>query len=144
MKMKIIISLLLSLVFFCIAAIHFYWAFGGKLFLNAAIPTNEKSEAKVFSPSPLATLFVALIFCALGIFVLLKAGLVLFPLLLWMSNYGLGFIAFVFFVRAIGDFKYAGFFKKTTNTLFAKMDTKYYSPLCLAVAVLTVLLILFK
>jgi hypothetical protein len=57
MKMKIIISLLLSLVFFCIAAIHFYWAFGGKLFLNAAIPTNEKSEVKIFSPSPFTTIF---------------------------------------------------------------------------------------
>jgi glucan phosphoethanolaminetransferase (alkaline phosphatase superfamily) len=142
--MKTTISLILCVIFLSIAAIHFYWAFGGKQFLNAAIPTNEKSEAKVFSPSPLATLFVALIFCALGIFVLLKAGLILFPVPLWISYYGLWFIAFVFMSRAIGDFKYAGFFKKTTNTLFATMDTKYYSPLCLAVAVLTVLLILFK
>jgi glucan phosphoethanolaminetransferase (alkaline phosphatase superfamily) len=142
--MKIVISLILCVIFLSIAAIHFYWAFGGKLFLNAAIPTIEKSEAKVFSPSPLATLFVALIFCAFGVFVLLKAGLVLFPLPLWISNYGLWFIAFIFFVRAIGDFKYAGFFKKIKNTLFAKMDTKYYSPLCLFVAALTMLLILLK
>jgi glucan phosphoethanolaminetransferase (alkaline phosphatase superfamily) len=142
--MKTTISLILCVIFLSIAAIHFYWAFGGKLFLNAAIPTIEKSEGKVFSPSPLATLFVALMFCAFGVFVLLKAGLVLFPVPLWIGSYGLWFVAFVFMSRAIGDFKYAGFFKKTTNTLFATMDTKYYSPLCLAVAVLTVLLILFK
>jgi glucan phosphoethanolaminetransferase (alkaline phosphatase superfamily) len=139
--MKIIISLLLSLIFFSIAAIHFYWAFGGKQFLNAAIPTNENSEAKVFSPSPFTTILVALIFCAVAIFVLIKVGFVFFQLPLWISNYGLWFIAFVFMARAIGDFKYAGFFKKITNTLFATMDTKYYSPLCLSVAILTVLLI---
>jgi glucan phosphoethanolaminetransferase (alkaline phosphatase superfamily) len=142
--MKTTISLILCVIFLSIAVIHFYWAFGGKLFLNAAIPTNEKSDAKVFSPSLLATLFVALIFCAFGVFILFKAGLVLFPLPLWISNYGLGFIAFIFFVRAIGDFKYAGFFKKIKNTLFAKMDTKYYSPLCLAVAVLIAILVFLK
>jgi glucan phosphoethanolaminetransferase (alkaline phosphatase superfamily) len=142
--MKIIISLLLSLVFFCIAAIHFYWAFGGKQFLNAAIPTNEKSEVKIFSPSPITTILVALIFCALTIFVLIKGELFFLQLPIWIGSYGLWFVSFIFMARAMGDFKYAGFFKKIKNTLFAKMDTKYYSPLCLALAVLTVLLIFVK
>jgi glucan phosphoethanolaminetransferase (alkaline phosphatase superfamily) len=142
--MKIIISLLLSLVFFCIAAIHFYWAFGGKLFLNAAIPTNENSEAKIFSPSPLATILIAFIFCALAIFILIKCEIIFLQLPIWINYYGLWFVVFIFTVRAVGDFKYAGFFKKASNTLFAKLDTKFYSPLCFAIAFLTAILIFLK
>lgn len=44
-------------------------------------------------------------------------------------------IPIIFLVRAIGDFNYVGFFKKTKNTHFAKMDRKYFSPLCLLIAI---------
>jgi hypothetical protein len=41
----------------------------------------------------------------------------------------------VFAIRALGDFKYVGFFKKVKNTDFAINDTKYFTPLCAFVAV---------
>ena len=36
--------------------------------------------------------------------------------------------------RAIGDFKYVGFFKRVRGSKFARMDTLVYSPLCLLLA----------
>jgi hypothetical protein len=43
-------------------------------------------------------------------------------------------------LRAIGDFNYVGFFKKIKHTKFGKNDTKYFSPLCLTIGVLTIIL----
>jgi len=42
----------------------------------------------------------------------------------------------VFLLRAIGDFKVAGIFKKEKETAFGKADTKYFTPLCLVIAAL--------
>ena len=36
--------------------------------------------------------------------------------------------------RAIGEFKYVGFFKKVRGSEFARTDTLLYSPLCLMMA----------
>jgi hypothetical protein len=40
----------------------------------------------------------------------------------------------VFGLRAIGDFRYLGFFKRVTGTRFARADTLIYSPLCAGLA----------
>jgi hypothetical protein len=39
-------------------------------------------------------------------------------------------------LRAIGDFRYVGFFKRIRDSKFARLDTLAYSPLCAALAVL--------
>jgi len=39
-------------------------------------------------------------------------------------------------LRAIGEFKYLGFFKKIKNTEFAIADSKLFSPLSLAIGFL--------
>ena len=51
-------------------------------------------------------------------------------------KYILYFLIAVFFLRALGDFKYIGFFKKIRNTSFAKSDTWFFSPLCLLISLL--------
>ena len=45
----------------------------------------------------------------------------------------------LFFLRAIGEFRYVGFFKRVRDTAFAKADTRFYSPLCVFIAVLSLL-----
>jgi hypothetical protein len=45
-------------------------------------------------------------------------------------RYGALFISALFFVRAIGDFKFVGFFKTVTGTRFAVNDSQLFSPLC--------------
>ena len=44
--------------------------------------------------------------------------------------------AAMFALRAIGDFRYVGFFKRIRDTRFARLDTLAYSPLCAVLAVL--------
>jgi len=45
-------------------------------------------------------------------------------------------LALIFAFRALGDFRYVGFFKRVRGNLFAQRDTWFYSPLCLLLAIL--------
>ena len=40
-------------------------------------------------------------------------------------------LAGVMLARAVGEFRYVGFFKTVRNTRFGQLDTRFYSPLCL-------------
>ncbi len=51
-------------------------------------------------------------------------------------RYGLWLTAVIFLLRAIGDFRYVGVFKRHRESSFAKLDTLLYSPLCLLLACL--------
>jgi Protein of unknown function (DUF3995) len=117
-----------TIIFLIIAGFHFYWALGGKFGSQAVIPQMEGKMA--FQPPVFATIFVAL-------------AMVIGAWLSWtpdgkMDNkiliYGNLAIGIIFLIRAIGDFKYVGFFKKVKGSLFAENDSRYYSPLCLVVS----------
>ena len=115
-----------TLVFLFLSGLHFYWAIFGIARPELVLPTIS-SEEKVKLPSRLMTLIVA-------IGLLLSAAIFADKVLrLWNFSW-LGHLriamGILFIVRAIGDFKYVGFFKSIKETPFAKMDTKYYSPLC--------------
>ena len=140
--MTIAILRFLSLVF--ISSIHFYWAFGGKWGSDAVLPTKDDNNTKVLNPTILPTLIVAFGLLGFGLFILVMSGLITFNKTHWLSKYGLWIIASIFTLRAIGDFKYVGFFKKIKQTKFGKNDTKYFSPLCLTIGILTIILELTK
>jgi hypothetical protein len=53
-------------------------------------------------------------------------------------------IACSLFIRAIGDFKFVGFFKVVKSTSFAANDTWIFSPLCLILALVSVLIVVFS
>lgn len=119
-----------------IAAIHFYWAFGGRRWVNAAIPRLDNSQQKpLFTPGPLATISVGIGLICFAWILALKAGFINSSLL---SDSAITYcsigIAAIFFLRAIGEFNYVGFFKKIKQTEFGQMDTRYYSPLCLLIS----------
>lgn len=116
-----------------------YWGLGGTWLADVAIPTKDDNK-KLMNPGLFECFVVALGLFGFGIFSLIKAGIILFQLPGWLLNYGLCIIATVFLLRAIGEFKYVGFFKKVNNTKFGKMDTKYYSPLCLLIALSGIIL----
>ena len=129
-------------VLLAISAIHFYWIAGGRWGLANALP--EQNGTKTMKPGPISTLSVAIIFGAMGFFYLYKIGQ--FPLADsvvpgWLNRYGLWLLAGIFLLRAIGDFRYVGFFKRIRNSRFAVLDTRFYSPLCLFLSLNTVLLI---
>ncbi len=79
-----------------------------------------------------------------GIFYLFKSGLVLQNLPELIMKYGTWIIPIIFILRSIGEFKYVGFFKSIKNTNFGKLDTKLFSPLCLIIGSLGILIELMK
>ncbi len=86
----------------------------------------------VFIPGPIGTFIVAIVLFG---FAAVSLGLgfsnkvpVGYLKALRISGFALGIILLV---RAVGDFKYAGFFKRIKNSNFAKYDYWLYSPFCL-------------
>ncbi|WP_264551325.1 DUF3995 domain-containing protein [Flavobacterium sp. N2038] len=138
-----IIALLLFLIFAIISGIHFYWGFGGKWGSKAVVPT-KKDETPLFVPDTISTFVVAVGTLFFGVLYLIKFEFIPLSLPIWLDKYGFWSIIAIFTVRAIGEFNYVGFFKKHKNSQFAVNDTKYYSPLCLVIGILTLVLELNK
>jgi hypothetical protein len=137
--MKYFASLLLSLILLFLGLIHIYWGFGGKSGMVPTVPTKANNKP-VIKPGAIDCLVVAIVLIAFAAFVLIKTGFILFRLPNRISDYGLWGIAGLFLLRAIGEFKYVGFFKKIKTTRFGLTDTKYYSPLCLLIGLLSIIL----
>lgn len=133
MALSITIAVALIAVFACLSLVHVYWLCGGRVGRLAAIP--EMDGKPIFHPSAWATLVVAigLVLCAL--LIAATAGVLTLPLshavLSWLTRA----LSVVLLLRAIGDFRFVGFFKRTRNSRFARLDTAVYSPLCLALAI---------
>lgn len=111
---------------------HAYWACGGTLAKNSAIPEIDGRPA--FSPSPAGTLAVAAVLLGSGGLIAVASGLVAtsLPRSHFISlSYGL---ALILLLRAIGDFRLVGVFKRVRGTRFARLDSFAYSPLCLALS----------
>jgi Protein of unknown function (DUF3995) len=137
--MKTGIGIILFAIFLFLSGIHFYWAFGGKWGKDIATPVNLKNE-KIFTPGFISTLFVGFALLSFGLMNLSKTKLLKFNAPEIIDNYLLWFIAFVFILRAIGEFKYVGFFKKIKHSKFGQADTQIYSPLCFLIGVLEIIL----
>ncbi len=136
------IGLLLSAIFLLLSAIHVYWGLGGKWGVDISVPTKENNE-KVMNPTSLHCFVVAIGLFTFAFFTLIKIQLISFNLPSLIQNYGFRVISGIFLLRAIGEFKYVGFFKKIKLTPFGLLDTRYYSPLCLAIGIMGVILELY-
>jgi hypothetical protein len=126
-------ALILSIIFTGLSAIHCHWAFGGTWGLENAIPKRDGEP--LFEPGKALTLLVAAALLA-GAFISVWRGA--FPGLgpTWMPRVGTWVIAAAFAIRAVGDFRYCGFFKRVRDTAFARNDSLIYSPLCAIIFVL--------
>jgi len=128
--MSTLLGVAIAAIFVCLALVHFYWALGGRIAWLAAVP--EVRERPAFTPSAGVTLAVAAALFACAGLVAAIAGVLLVPLspilLRWL---GLA-LALALLLRAVGDFRLVGFFKRVRGTKFAGLDTTIYAPLCLA------------
>ena len=111
-----------------------FWVVGGKWGFENSLPTNEEGE-RILNPKRTDSAIVGIGLNLFAIFYLTKIGWVPFSLPDWVSVSVGWFIASIFLLRAMGDLKYVGFFKKVRTTNFAKLDSLYFSPLCLALGV---------
>ncbi|NME67937.1 DUF3995 domain-containing protein [Flammeovirga aprica] len=139
----IILSSLLVLLFTFLGGIHFYWLFGGKWGVHKVIPTKA-NEATAFETPPIATFMVGMILFSFGLIYFLKLNLFIPPVSEEILRYGYWGIPFIFILRAIGEFNYVGFFKRVRGTEFAEADTKFFSPLCLGVGVIGLMIEVVK
>lgn len=138
---KVILSFILSTIFILLSLIHLYWLFGGKWGLKNVIPTNSKQDSSK-PPPKVATFIVALILTIFGLIYLEKSDFINIKVPYGIARHGLWIIPSIFTLRAIGEFKYVGFFKKIKNTAFAKADTKWFSPLCLIIGIVGIMIYL--
>lgn len=133
MALTTIIAFPLIAAFLTLSLWHVYWLLGGRVGRDAAIP--EVDGKPVFQPSAAATFVVALALALCALLLAATAGLIPLPIshtvLTWLTRA----LAFVLLLRAIGDFRLVGFFKRIRNTHFARLDTLVYSPLCLLLAI---------
>ena len=128
-------ALCLAGTFFLLAALHLVWIFRRASPGPKVIPSVDGRP--LFRPGPASTLAVALALAAAGIVSLWRIGLVDWghP---WIPQVGIWVIAVLFLARAVGDFRHVGFFKRPTDSAFARLDTRFYSPLCLLVSLAAV------
>lgn len=136
------IAIILTIIFILLSAIHFYWAFGGNWGTDAVFPKiNDKIE--IVMPGIIPTLIVAFGFLVFVLIILVDTKMIEFGLSEKLHNwidYALWAMAAIFLLRAVGEFKYVGFFKKINNSKFAINDTRYYSPLCLMIGTLILII----
>jgi hypothetical protein len=102
--------------------IHLYWAAGGTFGKGATVPIRHGKA--VLHPTPVMTVVVAIGLFAMAALVAARIG--------WAT----WVVAGIFLLRAVGDFRYVGFFKRVRDSRFAKFDTLFYSPLCLLLTAL--------
>ncbi|AIO36371.1 hypothetical protein WS58_11915 [Burkholderia pseudomultivorans] len=115
-----------------LALVHVYWACGGRLGKRAAIP--EQDGVPLLKPSVVGTLAVAAALLGGACVVAARAGWLRADLHPGAIGFAIAVLALIFAVRAVGDFRYVGFFKRIRGSRFARMDTLCYSPLCAALA----------
>jgi hypothetical protein len=130
-------------IFAALSLLHVYWALGGTVGLQAAIPerrltrgdpAHDTTVAKAFQPTVAMTLLVAGGLAAVSALVSLRAGLFAPAKTHWSLQCCLAVIALILIARAVGDLNLVGFFKKTKGTRFATLDSRLYSPLCVVLA----------
>jgi hypothetical protein len=131
-----------TVIFILLAILHFYWAFGGKLWYDDVLPTSSNGLHR-FNPSTNATLVIAFGLLFMALITAGNQGLFDSYIKRTYFRFGALIIAIVFSLRAIGDFKFIGFFKRVKWTRFAINDTQIFSPLCLFISLLSVLIFIF-
>ena len=133
-----VLSILMSFILIGLGGIHFYWAFGGQLGFAATLPTKENGQ-KVLNPKMSHCLIAGFVFLLFGFLYLIQSGLIVFEGKASILAYAGWIIPTIFIARAVGDFKYVGFFKSVKETNFGKIDSQLYSPLSLTIGLLGIL-----
>jgi len=111
---------------------------GGKWASDRVFPEQLgkiSNDGKMSLFMAIATVIVAVAFMFFAYLVAAFNGRVVNVLSAEIIKFLLIGLTAIFTIRAIGDFKYVGFFKSNKEGLFAYWDSKLYSPLCLGIAI---------
>lgn len=142
-SMLIISVFINSSIFLLLSILHFYWAFGGKLWYDDVLPTSTNGLHKL-NPSAAASAFIGFGLMILALLTVGNLGVFGRYVKRKYFRYAALTVAIIFLLRAIGDFRFIGFFKTVNRTRFGINDTQIFSPLCLFIAFLSVLIFIFN
>jgi hypothetical protein len=112
--------------------IHVFWAVRGISGRSVALP--EQGGRPIVQPSRASTLGVAGGLFGGALTLLAQLGMVPSPLPAVWTRRGARALATLFLLRAIGDFRYVGLFKRVKDSPFARWDSWLFTPLCLTIA----------
>ncbi len=138
-RILIIAVFINTVIFILLSILHFYWTFGGKLWYDDVLPTSSNGLNKL-NPGPASGLIVAFGLLLLALVTVGSQGLFDRYMKRSYFRYGTLAIAILFLLRAIGDFRFVGFFKSVKQTRFGINDTQIFSPLCLFISIMSVLI----
>ena len=131
--MNTVLAIIVSLAFVALALWHFRMALSPTGGVSGAVPSE--SGKPLFVPSVRATVAVGVVLLGFACLVAATAGLVEVGLPVRVLSWFCYALALGLLARAVGEFKYVGFFKRVRGSRFARLDTLLYSPLCLLLAV---------
>lgn len=123
-------------IFLLLSGIHVYWATGGTWGAAAAVPTKASGEL-LFKPRPFETWAVAIGLLGLAVFTWAQVGVQGTFISKTYIQYVSWGTAVVFLLRAVGEFRYVGLTKRVRGTTFAYFDDRYYTPLCVMIALIS-------
>ncbi|MDR2672434.1 MAG: DUF3995 domain-containing protein [Coriobacteriales bacterium] len=133
------IALVLSAVFIALAVVHIAWGLGYKWGGINLLP-QDLHGMPLFNPGAAACFATGLI-CMFPVAIFLaRVGILVPDIPAWVPSVGVWGVAAVLLLRAIGDFRYAGLTKRIRMTEFARRDTRFYTPFCIIVALLCVII----
>jgi hypothetical protein len=127
-----LLAILLCSILAVLSGVHIYWALGGAGGIGAVIP--EIRGQPLFAPSRLATVGVAGGLALAAVVAALRGGL------FWPAGDHVGLrlgamvVGVVFAVRAVGERRYVGLFKRVKGTRFARRGTWLFTPLWVIIA----------
>lgn len=127
-----------SVAFVGLAIWHFYMALTPGAFVSAAVPSVEGRP--LFAPRRVPTIAVAVVLLLSAMLVSATAGLLVVRLPGWLLLLLTYALATGLLARAVGEFRYIGFFKRVRGSQFARLDTWLYSPLCLLLGIAVALI----
>ncbi|KRE35148.1 DUF3995 domain-containing protein [Paenibacillus sp. Soil522] len=135
--MQVVLAAIVGLVLFLVGCIHVYWLLGGRGGLAIAVPTRSNTKQPFFKPRRPEIAAVILIFWGVAALLLMFADIIPTIGPSWLPAFTGWALAVIFLLRAVGEFRAIGLFKIIRNTPFGRMDTIFYSPLCLVLCGLT-------
>jgi Protein of unknown function (DUF3995) len=133
MNAATVLASALSSVFVALAVWHFRMALTPSSGESGAVPSV--SSKPLFVPSARATAAVGVVLVLFASLVAATAGLFEVGISTRVLSWLCYALAMGLMARAVGEFRYVGFFKRVRGSRFARLDTLVYSPLCLSLAV---------
>ena len=119
--MNTILALVVSLAFVALALWHFRMALSPAGGMSGAVPSKSgQTPVRSFHQSHACCRIALLVFALL---VAATAGLVEIGVPVRMLSWSSYALALGLLARAVGEFKYIGFFKRVRGTRFARLDT---------------------